>query len=251
MTGGAAAAGIPFWRDLLSAVVGRITAVSAPPDRLHLLLTAGAVVLAIAVPRVWRLLRHGITIVHEAGHGAAATLTGRRLAGIRLHSDTSGVTVSVGRRRGAGMIATVAAGYPAPSAAGLLMAWAVGAGHAAAALWGAVALLVLVLLQIRNWFGLWSVLVAGVAVGAATWLLDAGWRSIAATALCALLLLGGLRAAAELPVSRARDRSRTSDADQLAALTRLPALAWVGVFVLLALAALAGAGLLLGPEPTR
>ena len=42
------------------------------------------------------------TIVHEAGHAVAALLTGRRLAGIRLHSDSSGVTVSVGRPRGPG-----------------------------------------------------------------------------------------------------------------------------------------------------
>lgn len=237
------------WQHLLADVVGRITAVSAPPERLQLLTTAAVVLLAIAVPRTWHLLRHGITIVHEAGHGAVATLTGRRLAGIRLHSDTSGVTVSVGRSRGPGMTATLLAGYPAPSVAGLLMAWALGAGHAAAALWGALGLLLLVLLQIRNWFGLWSVLVAGIAVGTATWLLDAAWRGVAAGALTALLLLGGLRAAAELPVSRARERARSSDADQLATLTHLPALVWAGVFVLLALAALAATARLLGLLP--
>lgn len=237
------------WVDLLCRVLGRITAVSAPPDRLHLLLIAGVVLLAIAVPRVWHVLRHGITIVHEAGHGATAALTGRRLAGIRLHSDTSGVTVSVGPRRGPGMVATVVAGYPAPSAAGALIAWAVGAGHAAAALWGALVLLTLVLLQIRNWYGLWTVLVAGFAVGAATWLLEATWRSVAATALAALLLLGGVRAAAELPRSRSRDRSRTSDADQLAALTHLPAVMWIAVFVLVSLAALAAAATVLGVVP--
>src|SRR5206468_12401515 len=146
--------------------------------------------------------RHGITIVHEAGHGFAATSTRRRLTGIRLHSDTSGLTVSVGRPRGPGMVLTLAAGYPAPSAAGLLAAWAVGAGHAAAALWGALLLLVLVLVQIRNWFGLWSVLVSGVLVAAATWWLDPVWRMRIALALTALLLLGGLRAAVELGAAR-------------------------------------------------
>ena len=43
--------------------------------------------------------------------------TGRRLAGIRLHSDTSGLTVSRGKPTGIGMILTAAAGYTAPSAA--------------------------------------------------------------------------------------------------------------------------------------
>ena len=39
---------------------------------------------------VWRVSRNAITIAHEGGHGLIALLTGRRLDGIRLHSDTSG-----------------------------------------------------------------------------------------------------------------------------------------------------------------
>lgn len=46
----------------------------------------------------WRLVRILTTVVHEAGHAVVAMLVGRRLQGIRLHSDTSGLTVSrVGR----------------------------------------------------------------------------------------------------------------------------------------------------------
>ncbi|MDQ1512461.1 MAG: Peptidase M50B-like, partial [Microbacteriaceae bacterium] len=52
--------------------------------------------------------------------------------------------------------------------------------------------------------------------------------------------------ALELPGARRRERARTSDADQLARITVLPAAAWVALFVLAALAALAGAALLLG-----
>ena len=47
------------------------------------------------------MARHVVTIVHEGAHGLAAWATGRQLAGIRLHSDTSGVTVSRGRATGA------------------------------------------------------------------------------------------------------------------------------------------------------
>ena len=39
-----------------------------------------------------------VTIAHEGGHAVAALLTGRRLRGIRLHSDTSGLTLSAGTR---------------------------------------------------------------------------------------------------------------------------------------------------------
>jgi hypothetical protein len=221
---------------------GRIVATSPLPGAVDLVVVTGVVAALLVLP-TWPRLRHGITIVHEAGHGVAATLTGRRLAGIRLHSDTSGLTVSVGRPRGAGMAITLLAGYPAPSAAGVLVAWAVGAGHAAAALWGALALLALVLAQIRNWFGLWSVLVAGVLVSAATWFADPAWRMRIALALAVLLAGGGLKAALELPAARRRDGR--SDADQLAAVTRLPAALWLLAFVLAGLAGVGAAGALL------
>lgn len=232
---------------VLSAILGRVLAPSPSPGTLDDVVAGLVVAAAVAWHPMWRRLRHGITIVHEAGHGFAATVTRRRLAGIRLHSDTSGLTVSVGRARGAGMALTLAAGYPAPCGAGVLVAWAVGAGHAALALWGALLLLTLVLVQIRNWFGLWTVLLSGVLVAAATWWLDPIWRMRIALALAALLLLGGLRAAIELGGARRRDRRGTSDADQLARITALPGGVWAALFVLAGLVALAAGVLLLAP----
>lgn len=226
----------------LLALWDRVAAASPAPGPLDLVLVPLVVVAALLSP-AWPHLKHGVTIVHEAGHGFAATLTRRRLRGIRLHSDTSGLTVSVGPPRGAGMVLTLLAGYPAPSIAGLAVASAVAVGHASAALWGCLVLLAAVLVQIRNWFGLWSVLVAAAAVGSVTWFADAGWRMRAALAVAALLLAGGLRAALELP--RARRRSRGSDADQLARITVLPVGVWLAVFVLVALGGVAAAGLLL------
>ena len=64
----------------------------------------------VVLPPLWSVTRHVVTLVHEAGHAIVALLTGRRLNGIRLHSDTSGLTVSSGKPRGPGMIATAAAG---------------------------------------------------------------------------------------------------------------------------------------------
>lgn len=233
----AATAAAEVWR--------RITAASPAPGALDLVIVTVVVGGLLLLP-TWPRLKHGITIVHEAGHGFAATVTRRRLAGIRLHSDTSGLTVSVGRPRGPGMALTLLAGYPAPSIAGVLVAWAVAGGHAAAALWCALVLLVLVLVQIRNWFGLWSVLVCGVLVGAVSWFADPAWRMRAALALAALLVLGGLRAAVELPAARGGN----SDADQLARITRLPVGLWLFLFVVIGLAGVAGAGaLLLGTFP--
>jgi len=233
---------------LITALWARVTAASPAPAVLDLVLVPLVVAVLLVTP-AWPRLRHGVTIVHEAGHGFAAAATRRRLRGIRLHSDTSGLTVSVGPSRGPGMVLTLLAGYPAPSVAGLLVAWAVAGGHAAAALWGCLVLLTGVLVQIRNWFGLWSVLVAGALVGAATWYADPGWRTRIALAVAALLVLGGLRAALELPRARRRGGG-ASDADQLGRITVLPTGFWLAVFVLLpVVCTVAAAALLLRPAP--
>jgi peptidase M50B-like protein len=139
-------------------------------------LSAALAVSAVAVPRFWRWTRHVSTIVHEAGHAIVALLTGRRLAGIRLHSDSSGVTVSVGRPRGPGMVAMLAAGYPAPAFLGLGAAALLRADRADVLLWGLVVVLAGLALQIRNWFGAWTILATGAVVFAVTWWLPPGWH---------------------------------------------------------------------------
>jgi hypothetical protein len=56
------------------------------------------------------------------------------------------------------------------------------------------------------------------------------------------LLIGGIRPVLELQHSRRRGRASRSDADQLAALTGVPGGAWVALFALVALGALAISG---------
>src|SRR5699024_11236829 len=66
-------------------------------------LTGGLALLVVILPLPWRISRTVVTIVHESGHALTGFAVGRRLRGIRLHSDTSGVTVSRGRRSGPGI----------------------------------------------------------------------------------------------------------------------------------------------------
>ncbi|CAM5473027.1 hypothetical protein SALBM311S_02268 [Streptomyces alboniger] len=88
---------------------------SQPDPDLWVVLATLVASLAVVVPHpLWRISRNAITIAHEGGHGLIALLTGRTLTGIRLHSDTSGLTVSRGKPHGLGMILTAAAGYTAP-----------------------------------------------------------------------------------------------------------------------------------------
>jgi hypothetical protein len=118
-------------------------------------------------------------------------------------------------------------------------------------LWVAIALLALLLTQIRNMFGVLTVVGSGAAaVAVIIW----GTDRIALGFACAvawLLLVGGLRAVIELQRSRRQQgsgrgaRGLSSDADQLARLTGLPGLIWVTLFFLLSAFALIGGGWLM------
>jgi hypothetical protein len=202
----------------------------------------------------WRLAGKVITIAHEGGHALVSVLSGRRLDGIRLHADSSGVTYSRGRRNGPGLVLTAAAGYVMPSLLGAGAAWLLAARHLTAMLWLALVLLIATFLAVRNLFGALAVLVTagGVFVVSyyATAVVQAGFAYLAAW----FLLFGGVRPVLELArgssgSSGRRQRwARGSDADQLARLTGAPAGLWVTLFMLVSLAALViGAGLLLPP----
>ena len=217
--------------------------VQPAPTGWVLAVAVAVVVLAVTRP-AWRWTRHVVTIAHEGAHGVVALLTGRRLAGIRLHDDSSGVTVSVGRRSGSGMVVMLAAGYPGPALLGLAGAAVLSTGRVALLLWGLLAALALLLIQIRNWFGLLPVLATGGVVAAVTLLAPSSAQQAFAHALVLFLLLGALRAVLELASSRRRrGRARggpgDSDADQLARLTHVPGGVWVLVLFLATAACLA------------
>ena len=217
--------------DLLLAVWNRITEQNVALPLATTWWTLLAAAATVVLPVTWRLTRHAVTIAHEGGHGVAATLSGRTLTGIRLHSDTSGLTVSRGRPTGPGMIVTLLAGYTAPALLGLGAAALFGAGYGVGMLWALLAALAVLLVQIRNWFGLWSVAVTGGIIFAVTWFGSNTVQSVFALFVAAFLVLGAIRAAVELQMSRSRRRATGSDADQLARLTHVPGLFWVGVFL--------------------
>ncbi|SDN20187.1 Peptidase M50B-like [Cryobacterium flavum] len=208
--------------------------------------TVAAAAVIVLFPPVWRLARHAVTIVHEGGHGVVALLCGRRLGGIRLHSDTSGLTVSRGRPSGPGMIFTLLAGYPAAALLGLGAAWLLSLGYDVGLLWVLLVLLALLLVQIRNWFGLWSVAVTGAAVFGVSWFGSPQVQGIFALLVTVFLLLGSLRTSLELQQSRSRRAGSSSDADQLARLTHIPGIVWVVVFVVVQVGCLAFSARLLG-----
>lgn len=217
--------------DVLSAIWARALAVQPAPPGWTVLATALAATVLVLAPATWPVTRHVVTIAHEAAHGLTALLVGRRLRGIRLHSDTSGLTVSSGRPTGPGMVLTLAAGYVGPALLGLGAAALLGARHAVGLLWAVLVLLALLLIQIRNWFGLWSVLVRGALVFLVSWWLPAQAQSAFAYLVAWFLLLAAPRPVVELQRQRRRGVGRGSDADQLAGLTGIPGALWVGAFL--------------------
>ncbi|MEU6840693.1 M50 family metallopeptidase [Streptomyces sp. NPDC046716] len=220
----------------------RIFGTQSDPD-LWVVIATGVAALAAIVPHnVWRLSRNAITIAHEGGHGLIALLMGRRLDGIRLHSDTSGLTVSRGKPHGLGMILTAAAGYTAPPLLGLGGAALLGAGHITLLLWLATALLIAMLVMIRNAYGVLTVVVSGGAFLLVSWLAGPQVQAAFAYAVVWFLLLGGVRPAFELQAKRRRGGAGDSDADQLSRLTHVPAGMWLFFFHAVSLCALLGGG---------
>ncbi|MQA09831.1 MAG: M50 family peptidase [Pseudonocardiaceae bacterium] len=199
------------------------------------LVTCGVALLIVLSGGPWRLARGVVTIVHEAGHALIAVLVGRRLSGIRLHSDTSGVTVSKGKTTGPGMVATAFAGYPAPSLLGLGFAGLLGGGRIAALLTVCAVLLLAVLIMVRNAYGVLSVLATGAVLVGVAWLASAPVQAAFAYLITWLLLFAGLRPVIELQQKRRRGRAPHSDADQLAGLTGIPGVLWVLIFGVAAL----------------
>ncbi|MDA3646759.1 M50 family metallopeptidase [Saccharopolyspora indica] len=214
-------------------------------------LVAGLVSLVLVLNRTtWLPLRNVVTIAHEGGHAVVALLSGRKLNGIRLHSDTSGLTVSTGKATGPGMVLTLFAGYPAVSLLGLGGAWLVTADLAHVMLWGFIALLAAMLLAIRNAYGVLSILVTGGGLFAVSWFATPAWQALCCALLSWFLLIGGLRPISELSRKRSRGRAANSDADQLARMTGVPAGLWLVLWFLLGLVALVlgGTWLLLMPQ---
>ncbi|GGX83544.1 M50 family metallopeptidase [Streptomyces anandii] len=224
--------------DLWDRLIG-----TQPDPDLWVVVATALAALAVVVPHtLWRVSRNAITIAHEGGHGLVALLSGRTLTGIRLHSDTSGLTVSRGKPYGVGMILTAAAGYTAPPLLGLGGAALLAAGHITLLLWVATALLVAMLVMIRNAYGALTVVLTGGAFLLVSWLAGSQVQAAFAYAVVWFLLLGGVRPAFELQAKRARGGAGDSDADQLSRLTHVPAGLWLFLFHAVSLCSLMGGG---------
>ena len=192
------------------------------------LLVLVAALVAVAVPPVWRVLRLGVTLVHELGHAGVGILCGRRFTGFVLRGDMSGHAVTVGPARGAGRVLTTWAGYPAPALVGAVLVWLAVRGWSAPALTLTLALLLLAALWVRSAFTVVVVLAVLVGAGALWWRGSTELQAQVLVAVGVVLVVGAWRHLGAVLAARA---DRVSDPAVLARLTRVPRLVWNVSFV--------------------
>ena len=88
--------------NVLTRLWDRVSGSQPLPPAWVIGLTALAALVVVLNTGSWRVAGKVITIAHEGGHALVSVLSGRRLDGIRLHTDSSGVTYSRGKRTGPG-----------------------------------------------------------------------------------------------------------------------------------------------------
>lgn len=230
--------------DWVSGIADRVAPAAAVPLEGGPLVAAVIVAaVAIVVDPLWRLLRVGITLVHELGHAFVGVLAGRRFTGFVVRGDMSGHAVTVGPARGAGRVVTTWAGYPMPVIVGAAMIAIAETGWGSTLLTAALVVLLLASLRIRSVLTLLVMVIAVAAVGTLWWWGDDALQAHVLVATGVVLVAGGWRHLAALVGAGRRDR--TSDPAVLARLTGMPRALWVLSFVAVMGAATAGAALTL------
>jgi hypothetical protein len=200
-------------------------ALAGPPV---LVVLVGALV-AVAVEPVWRVVRLGVTLVHELGHAGIGMLCGRRFTGFVLRGDMSGHAVTVGPARGTGRVLTTWAGYPAPGVVGALVVWAAVRGWSAPVLTGILAVLVTSVLRVRSGLTALVVGVAIVAAGALWWAGSPQLQAQVVVGVGLVLIVGAWR---HLGAVVSSTDPAVSDPGVLARLTRVPRAVWNTTFAL-------------------
>ena len=200
-------------------------ALAGPP----VLVVLVAALVAVAVEPVWRVVRLGVTLVHELGHAGVGMLCGRRFTGFVLRGDMSGHAVTVGPARGVGRVLTTWAGYPAPGVVGALVVWAAVRGWSAPVLTGILAVLVTSALRVRSGLTALVVGVAIVAAGALWWAGSPQLQAQVVVGVGLVLIVGAWR---HLGAVVSTTDPAVSDPGVLARLTRVPRAVWNTTFAL-------------------
>ena len=185
---------------------------------------------AFLIDGVWRFARHISVTAHEGAHVAAGWSVGRRVSGVELNRDATGATTTRGSG-GFGSVIFSFAGYLGPSLFGLATACLIALDQITLALGLALFCLAIMLILIRNFFGVMSVAISGVLVFL---VLRYGSPEVQAVTACALswfLLFSGVRWVL-------MHGTGARDATILTQSTHIPRFIWVTFWLAITVAAL-------------
>lgn len=197
-------------------------------------LTAGVLLGALlGSGRARRTTTHLSTVAHEFGHGLAAALLGGRVNRIQMHRDGSGVAhTTLPGDRPISRFVVSASGYPAPGILALASIQVAATGLAGAWLAYLVAVLAVMVVTVRSWWGLLlTVGLAGAGIGVLMW--APGPAAGGAVAILAGALAGGGVVDA-IGQWRSRRSARDLDAHSMSTQTGLPVGLFAGLHVLAA-----------------
>ena len=183
-------------------------------------------------------VKHIGVIAHEGAHAITGRSMGRKVRYVKLNSDATGETFTLGPERGLRRALTSFAGYLGPSIFGLGAASLIALGYSRAVLGLTLLFLLIILFRVRNLFGVISVLANGALLVLVMRYGSAKLQEGAAYCLSWLLLLSGV-------VHVLTDGSNAGDARRLRDLTHIPRIVWFTLWLVITVAALvAGARIL-------
>jgi hypothetical protein len=206
--------------------------------------TTGVVAFIAAVP-LWRFTTHAITIAHEGGHAMFGSLFGLAVKKISVEPGGNGGTnFDPGNKAWLPWVMAGLAGYLGPSIFGLAGAWMLVHGVAPrAVLLTTLVLMAMLLVMVRNIFGLFVVPLTGLLIWAVAMKAAPAAQLTFAYIWVWFLLMGGTRQIPEL--YRTWKAGGEADTRNLAAKTGLSTAFFVALFWLGSLAALIFGGVLL------
>lgn len=149
-----------------------------------------ATLLVVNFPGTWTFIRYFTTMAHEGSHAAVYSLGGLKITGVWLKPNADGETKAQGKGSN---VPSLLIGYVGPSLFGLAAAKLISIGHSVAVLWLTLALLVLLLANVRNVFGILAIVVAGYVIFIFARYGTVRHETMAAYGIAWLLLLSGVR----------------------------------------------------------
>jgi hypothetical protein len=150
-----------------------------------------AAFVVVAFPVTWTFIRYFDTMAHEGSHAVMGSLMGLEINGVWVKMrDAEGKTEAPGIGRN---VPSLLIGYLGPSVFGLAAAKLISIGHSVAVLWLALALLFLLLANVRNFFGIAVIVIAGYVIYIFARYGTVAHQTLAAYGIAWLLLVAGVR----------------------------------------------------------